>query len=427
MPRFFWTQMADVGPSARLHHAMCFDRSNRRAILFGGDSVAGGLMADTWMRQSALWTQIADTGPQARHSHAMCASDSGVILFGGRTLDSFLGDTWRLSAADWTQVDDAGPSARSGHGLVFDPDGSRAILFGGRGADGALRDTWQWSFEAERWTQLEDTGPVARRYPCMAYDLINRRAVLFGGEDSDGRPLGDTWALTPAGWAQIAHFGAPASVAAAMVATDVELVAFGGLIAPVALSGSTWSFDGQYWTQRQDMGPAGRWAHSMCFDEARRTVMLFGGTTSAPGGAAADVPLGDTWEHDVVEPAAAPGGGAAGAVGDASVAEVTVNPNPVQGAPGVQMSINVRLDRSVPVTTSILLVWMTAETFQASQQPGAPPPPAALVHALPQMQIPSGQIETSQQVTNPHPAPGGFVVVAATGNGIKKWCEVQAI
>lgn len=47
------------------------------------------------------------------------------------------------------------------------------------------------------------------------------------------------------------------------------------------------------WTQKQDMGPTGRFQHAMAYDEARKCVVLFGGQPQA-----ADVPGNrDTWER----------------------------------------------------------------------------------------------------------------------------------
>lgn len=53
------------------------------------------------------------------------------------------------------------------------------------------------------------------------------------------------------------------------------------------------------WAQRQDMGPAPRWAHALAYDPARTRTVLFGGLTSRlVAGAATAVPEADTWEWD---------------------------------------------------------------------------------------------------------------------------------
>lgn len=48
------------------------------------------------------------------------------------------------------------------------------------------------------------------------------------------------------------------------------------------------------WTQKQDMGPIGRFQHAMAYDSARARVVLFGGASLQPEVAR----LNDTWEWD---------------------------------------------------------------------------------------------------------------------------------
>ena len=65
---------------------------------------------------------------------------------------------------------------------------------------------------------------------------------------------------------------------------------------PIVPFGSTWQWNGQHWTERQNMGPPARMAAGLGFDSARNRYVLFGGAGTPPAGAA-DFPfLGDTWE-----------------------------------------------------------------------------------------------------------------------------------
>jgi hypothetical protein len=74
---------------------------------------------------------------------------------------------------------------------------------------------------------------------------------------------------------------------------------FGGGIAtssPIVPFGGTWQWDGQHWTERQNMGPPARMAAGLAFDSTRNRYVLFGGAGTPPSGAT-DFPfLGDTWE-----------------------------------------------------------------------------------------------------------------------------------
>jgi hypothetical protein len=77
-----------------------------------------------------------------------------------------------------------------------------------------------------------------------------------------------------------------------MTAVAGSIALFGGFFRPNGLFfGDTWRFDGEHWTQVQDIGPA-RFSHTMIFDSTRGALVLFGGT------GATEVTLGDTWEHN---------------------------------------------------------------------------------------------------------------------------------
>ena len=95
------------------------------------------------------------------------------------------------------------------------------------------------------WTQKEDTGPSARFAHAMTYDPVRSRTVLFGGSLLTGD--------------QVANIN------------------------------DTWEWNGEFWTQIADIGPANRQDHALCFDNVRQTALLFGGLSGQ------DNPLGDTW------------------------------------------------------------------------------------------------------------------------------------
>ncbi|WP_425273152.1 hypothetical protein [Paraburkholderia steynii] len=54
--------------------------------------------------------------------------------------------------------------------------------------------------------------------------------------------------------------------------------------------GDTWSWDGRFWTQRQNIGPQTRSGHAMAFDSNRKKMVLFGGIGPTKES------LSDTWE-----------------------------------------------------------------------------------------------------------------------------------
>jgi N-acetylneuraminic acid mutarotase len=284
---------------------MAYDAARGRVVLFGGDSLRSALFNDTWEWDGENWTQMADIGPSARQGCSMAydSARSRVVLFGGSAADAFFGDTWEWDGADWTQVADDGPAPRTNHATAFDAARNRVVLFGGeRAALETFRDTWQW--DGLEWTQQEDVGPSARRLLAMVYDGFRQRVVLFGGADADGVGLDDTWEWDGAIWTQVSNYGADPFLGAAMVFKGDKVALYGGLdnflaSAGPTVFGNTWEWDGKHWTKRQDIGPGPRWRHAMAYDSTRGRIVLFGGlrTFQAGGGLLSDSLLGDTWEH----------------------------------------------------------------------------------------------------------------------------------
>jgi hypothetical protein len=101
-----WEQVAEFGPSARMGHAMVYDPGRARTVLFGGADVVNGLehsLKDTWEWDGKRWLQTEDMGPERRYFHAMAYDGSRhkVVLFGGHTSEASpeieLNDTWELA------------------------------------------------------------------------------------------------------------------------------------------------------------------------------------------------------------------------------------------------------------------------------------------------------------------------------------------
>jgi hypothetical protein len=131
----------------------------------------------------------------------------------------------------------------------------------------------------------------------MCYDLTRSRVVLFGGDShadlENGTPLGDTWEWDGSFWTQMDDVGPAPRSSSSMVydsARNVSIL-FGGRSVGLLL-GDTWQWDGTDWTQLSESGPSPRAASAMAFDSARnRTVLFAGGSKENPC-------LSDTWEFD---------------------------------------------------------------------------------------------------------------------------------
>ena len=345
MAKVLWTQKQDIGPRPRAGHAMTYDATRQRVVLFGGDSLDGLLFGDTWEWNGENWTQVQDIGPSGRAFHAIAFDSTRrrSVLFGGRNANGLLGDTWEWDGEDWTQVADSGPARRLGHAMAFDTNRRRVVLFGGAAA-GRLNDTWEW--DGNEWVQQGDSGPSARVHPAMAYDTRRGRLVLFGGAAED-LGLGDTWEWDGTAWTEESDFGPDACAGGAMVFKGTRVALFGGIAsiaspAPEPLPeifDRSWEWDGRHWTARQDMGPGDRVFHAMAFDEARSRVVLFGGSRVPLGDGAGAGVQGDTWEQFEE-------GQTSVAIG---VARVEAAPNPSPS--GTTVVITVTLTGPAPAAT----------------------------------------------------------------------------
>jgi hypothetical protein len=105
--------------------------------------------------------------------------------------------------------------------------------------------------------------------------------------------VNDTWEWNGEFWTQMADIGPAARQDHALCFDSVRQTAllFGGLSGQNTLLGDTWSWNGEDWTQLDDSGPSARSGHAMVFDSTRGRAVLFG------GGSATGV-LNDTWEWD---------------------------------------------------------------------------------------------------------------------------------
>jgi len=197
-----WTQVSESGPAARYGHAVAFNSSRNRLVLFGGQA-GQTVFSDTWEFDGENWTQQEDTGPSPRFGHAMAYDGAGrVVLFGGSAATQPpSGDTWAWSGQEWVQIGEFGPSACL-YAAMASTAGGNLALYGGKGSVDLITapsaDTW--AFDGKRWTQRQDIGPGPLQLAAMAFDSARNALVLFGGLGVDGAPnSGATWEAAAAG------------------------------------------------------------------------------------------------------------------------------------------------------------------------------------------------------------------------------------
>ncbi len=191
-------------PSRRAGHAMAYDIARGRVLLFGGETSDNEFLNDTfeWNRDTVRWDLKTTTGavPSARRDHALAydASRQRIVLFGGRQGGSLLSDTWEWDGTSWLEVAPVGevPVPRAGHTLFYDAARGRVVLFGGEDEVGLESARIPFAWDGTQWTPIRgsavDAPPTGRSFHAMVYDVARGEALLFGGEDSS-QSLSDTW------------------------------------------------------------------------------------------------------------------------------------------------------------------------------------------------------------------------------------------
>jgi hypothetical protein len=165
-------------------------------LLFGGETLLGSVLADTWLWNGTTWTQQAPTtNPPARYKHRLAFDPvrGVVVMFGGLrpAVPAYFGDTWEWTGTDWLQRAPVhAPAPRYGPGFAFSPTGGAVVLCGGYGGV-PFNDTWRW--DGTDWQVLTATGtPPAKTDVALAFPA-NAPGVLFGGSTTTLFVTSDTF------------------------------------------------------------------------------------------------------------------------------------------------------------------------------------------------------------------------------------------
>jgi len=331
-----WSErtLAGAKPSQRYAHAMAFDGSRKRVVLFGGWDISTGYFLNDlwdWEPESGAWSQrLADgnaSGPSGRMYASLVSVEGSarLELVAGAVVNDPFGsggmvpppmgyygftgsrDVWELDPATATflnRTEPLGvPSARNNQAMAYDPVSQLTYLFGGyelqRGLP--LDDLWAW--DGKTWTQVTTTTrPPGRGDAALAFDPERQSLILFGGVDySYGRYFDDTWEWSKAGgWKQLRTEGSPGALAGHGMVSDParrKVLLFGGMsdkywyygpdggTGPMRdpMRNEVWEWDGakQSWTNRTPTSsalvPVGRQHPTLAFDEARGKLFLLDG------------------------------------------------------------------------------------------------------------------------------------------------------
>jgi hypothetical protein len=185
-----------------LWSSMCYDRHNKRFVLFGGGNVQGERGdPGTWTYSPAdnAWTRLnPDRQPPPRANSRLVYDPVArkVVLFGGDQLDQLLADTWVFDVVTgkWDERKPArGPAPRGGHALLWLPRAKKVLLLGGYGYTSAVGyverlyrplppEAWVYDTEKDRWD-------LVRRFDPGMAPVSPDNFFLSAAADEDDRVL----------------------------------------------------------------------------------------------------------------------------------------------------------------------------------------------------------------------------------------------
>ncbi|MCU0863692.1 MAG: kelch repeat-containing protein [Planctomycetes bacterium] len=199
-----WSQLSS-GPPARSGHAMAYDRTRQRLVVFGGFQ-----LADTW-EYGLGWTQRTNVGSAGARTFASMVYDQrrGRMFLQGGLLPngSYDNRSWEYDGNAWTLRPDIYASyGLLGISMAYDDSRSRVVMFGGHYAPGlGVANTVE--HDGATFLFRQAMTPPPRRYGAPAAFIPNFGTILFGGGGENGGILGDTVAYQVTPWASYAQSG----------------------------------------------------------------------------------------------------------------------------------------------------------------------------------------------------------------------------
>ena len=310
-----WSERLPQSPGARWHTKMAYLDESQQLLIYGGLSNFEDFVTDTWTWDGESWTDAtasAGTPPPGRLEHALTydPSRNRAVLFGGYRDESgsrtYYSGTWEYDGTEWsnrTPNAAEAPPVRSSPALAYDSGRNRVILFGGGFIDGqsssGFNDLWEW--DGTDWTDVSPSfgaRPAAREDALMAYDPSSQRLLLYGGRGFDGEDVSrETWAWNGSSWTELTAIPTPQGQFGALPAAFVFDQASGR----AALFGqgfgdqsgcltTAWQWNGTVWIDGPPLSPLPFCASvaALAYDQARNGLVLFGGRDQSAF-------LADTW------------------------------------------------------------------------------------------------------------------------------------
>ncbi|MFO0969759.1 MAG: kelch repeat-containing protein [Gemmataceae bacterium] len=170
-----------------LWSSLCYDRHNKRFVLFGGGNVETERGAPgTWVYEpkANVWKRLdleVQPPPRANSRLVYDPLAKKVVLFGGDQLDQLVADTWTFDVTRdrWEELrTERAPAPRAGHALLWLPKAKKVLLLGGYTYTSTTEyvaslyqplplEAWTLDIARGRWDLVghwpEKGGPVSER------------------------------------------------------------------------------------------------------------------------------------------------------------------------------------------------------------------------------------------------------------------------
>lgn len=272
-------------PGPRSGAAIAYDTQRQRAVLFGGNGIWNGSEwtydNSTWEWDGEDWIQIdTPVSPSGRNLHAMAYDESRhkIVMYGGQNSGGYLADLWEYDGSTWKRLCPVcNPAARYGHTMFYDPERKKVFLYGGQDEKIGYPEAWTWDGENWEYFQFDTSSPGIFRAP-LIHISEEQRTVAFIPES-----YGGTWIWQEASWRRLAQEGQPPLRYESIFVYNPDQgysLLFGGLQDKSILFSDTWILKGETWTQvKIPIHPWERFRAAAFYDPIRKSIILYGGET----------------------------------------------------------------------------------------------------------------------------------------------------
>ena len=270
-------------PGPRTMSAIAYDTQRNRAVLFGGITSWDGQNwvydATTWEWDGQDWQEMTTSvAPPGRILHAMAFDETRgkVILYGGKNESGNLADLWEWDGVTWhRRCPVCNPAGRFSHKMIFDSQRQNVLIYGGHDGKAGFAEAWSWDGESWTYVPFAESSPATYNAP-LVYDSAGGRVISFMG-----REWGGTWIWKGDVWQKPDLAAQPPLRDEAVLvydpARDLSIL-FGGTNEDKVLYDDTWIFQADTWTRLDaPRFPPQRNKAVAFYDPVRNSMIVYGG------------------------------------------------------------------------------------------------------------------------------------------------------